>query len=117
MAVCMKDTQISLKLIIDCLEGKTTLDEYTYNQQFNIFANEIEKFWDVDQQATELAIKEYWYNITAFFRVPVQYKLFTERNRHRFDKLVKLTHNLRHSSEHGARLNNLVKKYSNQTNM
>lgn len=39
MAVCMKDTQISLKLIIDCLEGKTTLEEYSYNQQFNIFAN------------------------------------------------------------------------------
>ena len=42
----MKDTQISLRLIVNCLEGKTTIDEYVYNQQFNIFANVLEQHWD-----------------------------------------------------------------------
>lgn len=42
----MKDTQISLKLIIDCLEGKTTIDKYMYNQQFNIFCNKLELHWE-----------------------------------------------------------------------
>jgi hypothetical protein len=34
----IKDTQTSVKLLIDCLEDKTSVDRYTYNQVFNVFA-------------------------------------------------------------------------------
>lgn len=81
MGVCMKDTQISLKLIIDCLEGKSTIEEYAYNQQFNIFANEIEKFWEVDHEMAQKAIREYWYNISSFFKMPVQHGLLNNSNK------------------------------------
>lgn len=117
MAVCMRDTQISLRLIVDCLEGKTTIEEYTYNQQFSLFVNELEKHWDTDREMTEHIIKDYWYNISAFFRAPLQYHLLTPDNQIRLTRLVHLSHELRNRSELGNRLNSLVKKYSQQTHI
>lgn len=38
----VKDSQISVKLIVDCLEGKASIDEYVYNQLFNVFAKPLE---------------------------------------------------------------------------
>jgi len=34
----IKDRQISIKLIVECLEGKASIDQYAYNQLFNVFA-------------------------------------------------------------------------------
>jgi len=45
-----KDTQLSLKLIVDCLEGRTTIEHYIYNQTFNIFANQLEPHWQTNQE-------------------------------------------------------------------
>lgn len=36
--MALKDNQISIKLIVDCLEGRASIDEYAYNQLFNVFA-------------------------------------------------------------------------------
>lgn len=36
---CQIDIQISLKLIIDLLKGKTSLRAYEYNRMFEIFAD------------------------------------------------------------------------------
>jgi hypothetical protein len=92
MGVCMRDAQISLRLIVDCLEGRTTVEEYAYNQQFGLFANELERHWDHDLENTEHSIKEYWYNITAFFRAPLQHNLLTPHNQKRLGKLVQVSH-------------------------
>ena len=86
--ICFKDTQISLKLIIDCLEGKTTIEQYTYNQTFNIFANQLEVHWGRDETMFLQTVKEYWYNISSFLRNPVQHHLFTAQNTKRFTILV-----------------------------
>lgn len=45
MAACMRDTKISLRLIIDCLEGRTTIEEYVYNRDFSVFAGKMAKHW------------------------------------------------------------------------
>ncbi len=36
----MKDTQLSLKLIVNCLKGMDNLDRYCYNRQFSVFSDE-----------------------------------------------------------------------------
>jgi hypothetical protein len=64
---------------------------------------------------TGVTIREYWHNISAFFRVPVQHGLFTSNNLIKFEKLVKTSHHLRLISDEGKKLNFLVKKYSQQT--
>jgi hypothetical protein len=91
------------------------VEEYAYNQQFGLFADEMQNYWDHDPEGTEHAIKEYWYNITAFFRVPLQHHLLTPHNHLRLARLVQVSHELRNRSEHWNRLNALVKKYSQQT--
>ena len=94
MSVCMRDTQISIKLIIDCLEG-STIEEYTYNQQFSLFASELEKHWEHDR---EMTIRDYRYNISAFFRAPVQHHLLTPQNHKRLAKLTQVSHELKNWS-------------------
>jgi hypothetical protein len=39
----IKDTQISVKLLVNCLEGKDSIDKYSYNQLLNVFAKNIEE--------------------------------------------------------------------------
>ena len=53
----MKDVQTSLKLIISCLEGKSSLESYEYNRQFNIFADPFEAASSVDYESTAIVIK------------------------------------------------------------
>jgi hypothetical protein len=84
MGVCMKDTQISLKLIVDCLEGRCTIDEYTYNRQFNIFIDELEKYWSTDISLFENTIRDYWHNINSFFLYNVKLNLLNQHNLIRF---------------------------------
>ena len=38
----IKDTQISVKLLVNCLEGKDSIDKYAYNQLLNVFVKNIE---------------------------------------------------------------------------
>ena len=60
--------QTSVKLIVDCLEGKASIDQYAYNQVFNVFAKPIERAAQIgDQAILAQTIKDYWYNISAFF--------------------------------------------------
>lgn len=62
----MRDTQISLDLLIDCLEGRSTLEKYSYNQQFKVFALKMDGHWE-DSAKVEKVVKDYWYNIGTFF--------------------------------------------------
>ncbi len=56
IAACMQDTKISLRLIIDCLEGRTTIEEYVYNQHFSIFAAKMANHWDSDLSAVDILV-------------------------------------------------------------
>jgi hypothetical protein len=112
--ICFKDTQLSLKLIVDCLEGRATIEQYSYNQLFNVFARHLEKCWD-NQQELLLTIKDYWYNITSFLRQPVQHHLFTPQNTLRFTRLVEAIQGLKGQSDEGKRLYQMVKKYETKT--
>ena len=112
-----KDTQISLKLIIDCLEGKTTVDKYIYNQQFNIFAKHLEEHWDNDIKKFQHTLKQYWHNITTFFRSPVLHGLFTPENSRKFYKFVEVLRSIKGESDEGKRLYSLVKKYDIMTSI
>lgn len=65
----VKDSQTSIKLIIDCLEGKATIDSYVYNQLFNVFAKPLEQAIKVgSRNLFDQTIKDYWYNISGFFK-------------------------------------------------
>lgn len=65
----VKDSQTSVKLIIDCLEGKATIDSYVYNQLFNVFAKPLEQAIKVgDLNLFIQTVKDYWYNISGFFK-------------------------------------------------
>jgi hypothetical protein len=65
----VKDSQTSIKLLVDCLESKGSIDTYVYNQLFNVFAKPLEKTIDIGNISLfEQTIKEYWYNISAFFK-------------------------------------------------
>jgi hypothetical protein len=55
--MCIKDIQISLKLIIDCLEGRKTLDSYSYNHKFYLFASPLEAAMAVDYDSVALVLK------------------------------------------------------------
>ena len=55
--MCIKDIQTSLRLIIDCLEGKQTLDSYTYNQKFFIFADPLEAAMAADYESVSIVVK------------------------------------------------------------
>ena len=59
----MKDIQTSLKLIIDCLEGKDSLASYEYNRRFLLFAEPFEVALSVEYNQVALVIKEYQHNI------------------------------------------------------
>ena len=91
LPICWTDTQISLKLLVNCLDGETTIDHYVFNQQFNIFAEALEKHWDKDLKMTTNLIKDYWHNISSFFRVPLKFQLFNERNKKRFRRLLEVS--------------------------
>ena len=39
----IKDSQISIKLIVDCLEGRGSIDQYAYNQLFNVFGKPLQR--------------------------------------------------------------------------
>lgn len=78
--MCIKDIQTSLKLIIDCLEGKRTLDSYIYNQKFFLFADPLQAAIAADHQSASLVIREYQYNINSFFVERIQWNLLTETN-------------------------------------
>lgn len=55
--MCIKDIQTSLRLIIDCLEGRQTLDSYTYNQKFFIFADPLEAAMAADYESVSIVVK------------------------------------------------------------
>lgn len=71
--MCIKDIQTSLKLIIDCIEGKRTLDSYTYNQKFSLFADPLQAAMSVDYASVAIVIREYQYNIHSFFLEKIQW--------------------------------------------
>lgn len=56
-SMCIKDIQTSLRLIIDCLEGRQTLDSYTYNQKFFIFADPLEAAMAADYESVSIVVK------------------------------------------------------------
>ena len=68
-------------------------------------------YWDVDNKKFLQAVKDYWYNISSFFRNQVQYGLFTSRNAARFNKMVEKAQVVKSQSEEGKRLYLMVKKY------
>ena len=78
--MCIKDIQTSLRLIIDCLEGKNTLDSYIYNQKFYIFADPLQAAMATDYESVSIVVKEYQYNIKAFFGDKVQWELLNQKN-------------------------------------
>lgn len=78
--MCIKDIQTSLKLIIDCLEGKTTLDCFAYNQKFTLFAQPLQAAMAADYESVSIVVKEYQYNIRSFFVERVQWQLLNNNN-------------------------------------
>lgn len=55
--MCIKDIQTSLKLIIQCLEGQQTLDSYSYNQKFFLFADPLQAAMAVDYHSVSIVVK------------------------------------------------------------
>jgi hypothetical protein len=55
--MCIKDIQTSLKLIIDCIEGKRTLDSYSYNHKFFLFADPLQAAMAADYESVAIVIR------------------------------------------------------------
>lgn len=58
----------------------------------------MEKFWDDNYEETDKVVKDYWYNIASFFKLPLQHNLFNLNNNRRFKKLVEISYEIRQCS-------------------
>lgn len=109
---CMKDVQISLKLIVGCLEGKSSIESYKYNRMFNIFADPLEAATTVGHLEVFSVIREYEHNMRSFFNREIQWNLFSKENNNRMQSFIRVSKELRYKGKEGQYFYNLLKVWS-----
>ena len=108
--MCIKDIQTSLKLIRDCIEGRQSLDSYTYNQKFYIFADPLQAAMAVDYESVSIVVREFQHNIRSFFVEKIQWNLLSEENHALLKQILSFSSEMKSHNQEGKFLYSLTKK-------
>jgi hypothetical protein len=108
--MCIKDIQTSLKLIIDCIEGTNTIDGYSYNYKFSLFAEPLQAAIAADYFSVAFVVREYKHNIRSFFGEGVQWELLNNKSRALLREIVEYSNKIKNVGDEGKLLYSLVVK-------
>ena len=104
----MKDAQISLKLIIGCIEGTDNLESYSYNRQFHIFAEPLEAAMCVGHEEVRMVVRDYQHDIKRFFQRKVDWKMFYPANHAKMKSILDMSNQIKNHSQEGKFLHSTI---------
>jgi hypothetical protein len=100
------------------LEGRATIDQYVYNQLFNVFAKPLEAAAKIgDKGIFSQSIKDYWHNINGFFkktmfwRSTINWDLLTEESKGRMKLLFEAAEWIKPFSAEGKGFYQLINQH------